>query len=75
MYLKIIETNLKDLNECLDNDANACSSNAECTNNYGSYQCHCHDGFTGDGTNCYGLFEWLKLYWFAVLYTHPSILV
>ena len=29
-----------------------CSSNANCTNTAGSYECHCNDGFIGDGRTC-----------------------
>ena len=39
-----------DINECL-NDC-ACHQNANCSNTYGSYECQCQHGFTGDGMNC-----------------------
>ena len=41
-----------DINECL-NDC-ACHQNANCSNTYGSYECQCQHGFTGDGMNCTG---------------------
>ena len=40
-----------DVDECnsgLDN----CNTNAKCTNTIGSFDCHCKDGFVGDGKNC-----------------------
>ena len=43
---------LLDINEC-ENDC-ACHQNATCNNTYGSYECQCQHGFTGDGMNCTG---------------------
>ena len=34
-----------DANECADSTGNDCSSNAQCTNTEGSYECACLDGF------------------------------
>ena len=34
-----------------------CSNNAACNNTFGSYECECFDGFTGDGFNCSGRFN------------------
>ena len=44
---------LTDINECVEGTSN-CHNNATCTNNYGSYECACNDGFEGDGFNCTG---------------------
>ena len=41
-----------DVDECDDNMLNECDENAKCTNNVGSYDCHCYRGFTGDGYSC-----------------------
>lgn len=38
-----------DVNEC---DDTPCGANASCTNNEGSYECGCNDGYEGDGTIC-----------------------
>ena len=35
-------------------DPNPCDENASCTNNNGSYDCTCKQGFTGDGKTCQG---------------------
>ena len=35
-------------------DPNQCDKNASCTNNNGSYDCTCMQGFTGDGKTCQG---------------------
>lgn len=40
-----------DVDECLLN-IHDCSPNADCTNNLGSYNCKCHNGYSGDGTIC-----------------------
>jgi hypothetical protein len=42
---------------CIDADecatgANDCSPDATCTNEPGTYSCHCNDGFLGDGRTC-----------------------
>ena len=40
-----------DIDECkLEKDD--CHVNALCTNNEGSFECHCKPGFTGDGRYC-----------------------
>ena len=37
---------------------NDCHRNSECVNNEGSsYDCNCHMGFTGNGTECTGMYE------------------
>ena len=38
-----------DIDECL---IHACHGNASCTDNEGSFLCHCNAGFSGDGLNC-----------------------
>ena len=35
---------------------NDCHRNSECVNNVGSYDCNCLVGFTGNGTECTGMF-------------------
>ena len=45
---------LSDVDECNAPGANNCSSNAECVNKRGSFQCNCKSGYTGDGVNCNG---------------------
>ena len=40
-----------DLDECRTGISD-CSENANCSNTEGSYDCTCHDGFTGSGTIC-----------------------
>ena len=46
---------LTDINEC-NEIMHMCSNNAACNNTFGSYECECFDGFTGDGFNCSGKF-------------------
>ncbi len=41
-----------DINECLDNNLNNCDTNANCTNNPGSFSCVCKDGYSGTGVVC-----------------------
>ena len=42
-----------DMNECTtteeSHNKHDCDTHADCTNNFGSYSCTCHDGWTGDG--------------------------
>ena len=38
-----------DINEC---SISPCHVNASCTDNEGSFNCHCKNGFFGDGFNC-----------------------
>ena len=45
-----------DIDECIDSNDNNCSSNANCTDIIGSYYCTCHNGYTGDGFICDGVF-------------------
>ena len=43
--------NCADINECADGSS-ICDQNAQCTNNPGSYSCHCNKGYHGDGRSC-----------------------
>ena len=45
-----------DVDECIAPSANNCSSNADCVNEPGSFECNCRPGYTGDGVNCNGMF-------------------
>ena len=42
-----------DVNEC-ELETYPCSSNANCTDSDGSFNCTCGEGFEGDGFNCTG---------------------
>ena len=42
-----------DIDDCAEGLAN-CSSDAECINTPGSFECVCLEGFTGDGVTCEG---------------------
>ena len=42
-----------DIDECAL-EKHSCSSNGECANMVGSYQCMCKPKFTGDGITCQG---------------------
>ena len=42
-----------DVDEC-SNDVYPCDSNANCTNNDGSFLCTCQRGYTGNGFSCEG---------------------
>ena len=42
-----------DADECAM-DKHNCSSDGDCANVMGSYQCTCNPGFTGDGKTCQG---------------------
>ena len=42
-----------DIDECKDENY-VCDVNANCTNTYGSYNCTCKEGYTGDGRSCSG---------------------
>ena len=41
----------EDEDECLDGSA-VCDEDATCSNNDGSYDCTCNEGYTGDGFKC-----------------------
>ncbi len=38
-----------------------CSANAACVNSAGEYGCQCNAGFTGNGTHCYGWFQYSNI--------------
>ena len=42
-----------DNDECFASE-NFCHQNAICVNTFGSYDCKCSQGYTGDGVNCAG---------------------
>ena len=44
---------LPDINEC-DVGTHACHTHASCSNNAGSFECVCNQGFIGDGITCEG---------------------
>ena len=41
-----------ELDECATDDTNDCVANAECTNNQGSYECDCNQGYELVNDNC-----------------------
>ena len=46
---------ITDIDECADDGSNNCDSDrAMCTNEIGSFNCSCNDGFSGNGTFCEG---------------------
>ena len=51
-----------DIDECTDPSRNNCSTNANCTDTIGSYDCTCHVGYSGNGYTCDGKSNWDSLY-------------
>ena len=47
---------LLDVDECNNNGHNCHVGKANCLNIPGSFECHCKDGYTGNGTFCSGLY-------------------
>ena len=45
---------LSDIDECADATTDNCDSNSMCTNAPGSFTCTCNQGYTGNGTVCFG---------------------
>ena len=43
-----------DIDECANPSKNNCSSNANCTDTIGSYDCTCEIGYSGNGYTCDG---------------------
>ena len=44
-----------DINECISNTQyHNCHYNAICSNTYGSYNCSCNTGYSGNGVDCQG---------------------
>ncbi len=41
------------MDEC-QNDEHDCDVNAQCNNMFGSFNCTCLQGYSGDGVNCFG---------------------
>ena len=48
-----VNTYVADIDECTAKD-DSCTSNAECINTAGSYECRCTEGYTGDANHCEG---------------------
>ena len=42
----------EDFDECAEDDGNECDENSICTNELGSYNCTCNDGYYGTGKSC-----------------------
>ena len=55
-----------DINECKGN--HSCHVNATCMNTLGSHVCQCHAGYTGNGQNCTGEFNFFATIFLIVLY-------
>ena len=51
---------ISDIDECSNDDDN-CHDNATCTNTDGSFTCACIAGYEGNGTQCTGKIQFLKL--------------
>jgi hypothetical protein len=47
-FLRNLNNQCEDINECLISNKNVCGYNAFCKNFPGSYECSCPDGFTGN---------------------------
>ena len=50
----VIFFSFPDINECNNPDDNNCHANANCMNTFGSFDCVCKPGFSGDGIDCLG---------------------
>ena len=59
-YSNCVLFDFADIEECVTGDHN-CSPNAICANVPGSFLCNCKTGYTGDGVDCMGMSELLKL--------------
>ena len=55
-----------DIDECKGN--RSCHVNASCVNTLGSHVCQCHAGYTGNGQNCSGEFNFFATIFLIVLY-------
>lgn len=44
-----------DVDECALASTNDCSTNADCSNTVGSFNCTCKSGFAGNGNTCEGI--------------------
>ena len=56
MLIKVINKLLRfvDIDECSTRDSLPCDANADCINTFGSYNCTCRIGYSGNGTTCTG---------------------
>ena len=61
MYISYCILLPTDINECADTSENNCSSNANCTDTTGSYNCTCQIGYSGNGYTCDGKFLMYRL--------------
>ena len=50
--LRIPHFIFKDIDECVEQ--NVCDNLASCTDMEGTYRCGCREGYTGNGTSCFG---------------------
>jgi len=49
-----------DIDECVTTTDN-CDTNADCSNNAGSFSCSCNVGYFGDGETCQGMLKVITL--------------
>ena len=56
MLIKVINKLLRfvDIDECSTRDSLPCDANADCINTFGTYNCTCRIGYSGNGTTCKG---------------------
>ena len=54
MYIICFNTYLLDIDECLDPSTDDCDLNADCIDKEGYHICVCHQGYIGNGWQCYG---------------------
>ena len=57
----------EDVDECAQDEDNACSDNASCENIDGGYMCICAEGFEGNGVVCIGMLH-IIITWIAGMY-------
>ena len=50
-----------DVDECEFEELNECHEKAFCNNTFGSYHCVCNTGYTGNGTNCTGIYTFMHM--------------
>ena len=66
LYYTIYVYYFTDINEFKGN--HSCHVNATCMNILGSHVCQCHAGYTGNGQNCTGEFNFFATIFLIVLY-------